>query len=105
VPSVACFSELSILAFIHSITHIVILIFLVNKVQIYKAFNNEQESKLLHFKVNFVNNYYMVLTLEIYAIAKMFIHKANRNTIVHKYKIVQINGGHDYHITTIKGFQ
>jgi hypothetical protein len=28
VPNVACFSELSILAFIHSITHIVILIFL-----------------------------------------------------------------------------
>jgi hypothetical protein len=27
-----------------------------------------------------------------------------RNTIVHKYKIVQINGGHDYHITTIKGW-
>ena len=50
---------------------------IVNKVQISKTFNNEEESKLLYFKVNFVNNCYMVLTLEIYAIAKMFIHKAN----------------------------
>jgi hypothetical protein len=50
---------------------------IVDKVQICKTFNNEEESKLLHFKVNFVNNCYIVLTLEIYAITKMFIHKAN----------------------------
>jgi hypothetical protein len=43
---------------------------IVDKVQICKTFNNEEETKLLHFKVNFVNNCYIVLTLEIYDITK-----------------------------------